>query len=78
LIERDPAVWLDPEITRCTPNHAHCPLAGTCARAKAPIPTHHASMADFSNELLTHPAGVVCVQFMAIKAQTRKYRAGRH
>lgn len=44
-MDRDPKVWLHPDEARCVGKQ--CDRAGTCARAKAPIPKQYAKTADF-------------------------------
>ena len=70
MMERDPNVVLADDVTRCVPSKP-CPAASSCARAKAPIPTHFASLADFAlTAPFVPPFG--CAEFMAIEWRKRR------
>lgn len=67
-MERDPNVMLPDSEARCVPSKP-CHFAGRCARALAPIPTHGASIADFS--LFVVPM-FGCQKWRAIEWRKRK------
>ena len=47
MTERSDRIRLAPDVARCEPSKG-CAVRTRCARAQATVPTHGASMADFS------------------------------